>query len=114
MTQWRIKEISDLENSMQNLQILITDLKENLHLEFKKGLEHIDTVFDSYIKKLFGGGGGKVSLVQLETKTKKDNTDDEENNDEDVENDKMDELKTGVDVEVTIPNKKIIQKLFIT
>lgn len=95
-----VREISDLESSMQNLSKLISDLKDNLHQEFELGLKHIDTVFDSYVKKLFGGGTGKVFLVEIEKKNKK--TDEDE-----MEEAEDGEVKTGVEVEVEIPKKKI-------
>jgi len=95
-----VKEISDLENSMINLEKLIAELKENLKQEFSLGLKHIDTVFDSYVKKLFGGGSAKVFVVEIESKKKSD--DEEGESDEEKE-----ETRTGVEVEVTIPNKKV-------
>lgn len=95
-----LKEISDLENSMLNLEILISDLKKSLTEEFDRGLEQINLVFDSYVKKLFGGGGAKVYVVEIENKNKKD-----EDANEVV--DKDSEIKTGVEVEVEIPKKKV-------
>lgn len=97
-----IKEIGDLENSMKNLEVLIADLKENLKKEFELGLTHINNVFDSYVKKLFGGGGAKVFVVELEGRKKTGLTEDGE---EEVEQE--DQVKTGVDVEVEIPKKKV-------
>jgi chromosome segregation protein len=94
-----LKEISDLENSMVNLETLISDLKKSLTEEFDRGLEQINGIFDSYVKRLFGGGGAKVYVVDIENKMKKD----EEGNDVVDEQ----EVKTGVEVEVEIPKKKI-------
>jgi chromosome segregation protein len=93
-----IKEIEDLEKSITNLDLLINDLKQSLTLEFDKGLEQINLVFDGYVKKLFGGGGAKVFVVEIENKRKSDDSLDEEIDQE---------TKTGVDVEVEIPKKKI-------
>jgi chromosome segregation protein len=95
-----LKEIADLENSMVNLETLIVDLKKTLTEEFDRGLEQINTVFDSYVKRLFGGGGAKVFVVELENKIKKD-----EDGNEII--DKDEEIKTGVEVEVEIPKKKV-------
>lgn len=96
-----LKEISDLENSMVNLEKLISDLKESLKKEFEFGLEHINKIFDSYVKRLFGGGGAKVFIVEIEGKKKSQNEDENEAKDED------EEVKTGIDVEVEIPKKKV-------
>jgi len=94
-----LKEIVDLENSMVNLETLISDLKKSLTEEFDRGLEQINGIFDSYVKRLFGGGGAKVYVVEIENKMKKD----EEGNDIADEQ----EVKTGVEVEVEIPKKKV-------
>lgn len=92
-------EISDLEKSMFNLETLILDLRNSLANEFEKGLLQINVVFDSYVKRLFGGGLGKVSIVNIDNKRKTS-----EGND-DVED--IEEVKVGVDVEVEIPKKKV-------
>jgi chromosome segregation protein len=95
-----VKEIADLESSMLNLEKLIEDLKQSLKEEFDMGLTHINKVFDSYVKRLFGGGSGKVSVVEIESKKKSVEG-------EEVEDEEDEELKTGVDVEVEIPKKKV-------
>lgn len=96
-----VKEIGDLENSMLNLEKLIEELKQNLKTEFEVGLEHINKVFDSYVNRLFGGGGAKVYSVEIESRKKNilDGEVEEENEDE--------EIKTGIEVEVNIPKKKV-------
>lgn len=93
-----IKEISDLENSMLNLEKLIDELKTNLKKEFELGLEHINIIFDSYVKKLFDGGSAKVSVVEIPTLVKVS---------EGNENEEEVDVKMGVEVEVEIPKKKI-------
>jgi chromosome segregation protein len=96
-----LQEISDLEKSMVNLENLISDLKESLKLEFETGLLHINQIFDSYVKRLFGGGGAKVFVVDIESRKKK------EDGEEGDANDEAEEIKTGIDVEVEIPKKKV-------
>ena len=94
-----LKEISDLENSMLNLETLIVDLKNSLKTEFDMGLEHINVVFDSYVKRLFGGGSGKVHVMEIEGRKEKEGEENQEQADQ--------EVRTGVEVEVEIPKKKI-------
>lgn len=96
-----LKEIQDLENSMLNLEKLISDLKVSLKQEFEMGLEHINKVFDSYVKRLFGGGGAKVYAIEIENKKK--NAEEGELGEEEKE----EEIKTGIEVEVEIPKKKV-------
>jgi len=95
-----LKEITDLESSMANLEDLILDLQTSLKKDFELGLKHIGHVFDTYVKKLFGGGGAKVFLIEIEPR-KKNILEDEQ-----VESEE-EELKTGVEVEVEIPKKKV-------
>lgn len=94
-----LKEIEDLEKSMLNLENLISDLKLSLKQEFDFGLEHINKIFDSYVKRLFGGGGAQVYVVEIESKKKELSEGEEE--------EKEDEVKLGVEVEVEIPKKKV-------
>jgi chromosome segregation protein len=99
-----LREITDLENSMLNLEKLITDLKENLKLEFDNGLLHINNVFDSYVKKLFGGGGAKVYIIEIPSYAKASKG---EEPSEDPDDSEVVEVKTGIEVEVEIPKKKV-------
>jgi chromosome segregation protein len=94
-----LSEIGDLEKSMINLETLIVDLKESLKKEFDQGLLHINSIFDNYVKKLFGGGGAKVFVVEVENRKKAESDNGEQEEEE--------ELKTGVEVEVEIPKKKV-------
>ncbi len=99
-----IKEIGDLEASMANLEKLIADLKVSLKQEFELGLEHINNIFDSYVKRLFGGGGAKVFIIDVEPRGRKSSDEEElaDDGDEDEE-----EMRTGIEVEVDIPKKKV-------
>ncbi len=89
-----LKEIKDLESSVENLNTLISDLRMSLKNEFDIGLTNINEIFDSYVKRLFGGGSGKLKVVEIDNKNSDDNDEKEEN-------------KIGVEVEVEIPKKKI-------
>jgi chromosome segregation protein len=97
--QFLIKEIGDLESSILNLEKLIIDLKESLKRDFDIGLEHINKIFDSYVKRLFSGGSAKVFVTEIENRRKKDDMENEEEGEE--------EVKIGVEVEVEIPKKKV-------
>ncbi len=96
-----IKEISDLEKAMLNLQQLIIDLKLNLKKEFDLGLELINTIFDAYVKRLFGGGAAKVFQVEIEPRKSETQAETESEDEEVPEN------KLGIEVEVELPKKKV-------
>ena len=92
-----LNEIEDLSNSIKNLEQIIKDLKEKLRADFENGINNINKVFDVYIKKLFGGGYGKVVIENILNKEKLEDKEGEENS----------ENKIGVDVEIELPKKKV-------
>ncbi|MCK5286125.1 MAG: AAA family ATPase [Candidatus Pacebacteria bacterium] len=102
------KEIEDLEKTAQSLLKLINELKEKLEIEFRNGLEKINSQFKEFFILMFGGGKANLSLVREKIfKIKKDDfnvSDEELVNEVENEESKSDEL--GVEVDVILPNKK--------
>lgn len=103
------KEINDLEKSATSLTELISDLDTRLDIEFKTGLEKINTQFKDYFALMFGGGEAKLSVVKPEKK---------KNNDELLFNEEGEDFAAagtdvkaegydGIDIEVNLPKKKI-------
>jgi chromosome segregation ATPase len=102
-------EINDLEASIKNLQDLIADLKDRLKADFESGVSSIDTYFDTYIKKLFGGGSGRVYINVIDKKKKVKIGEEGEgesvnDNDEGIE---TDDVRVGLEVEIELPKKKV-------
>ena len=87
------KELSDLNQSVDNLQALISEMQTKLEEQFLSGIDKITIEFDKFFKLMFGGGSAKLDRVKI----KKRNSDDEE--DEVVDE--------GVELNVSLPNKRV-------
>jgi len=101
------KELVDLHTSSESLLNLIKELNDKLTTEFKIGVEKINTQFQDFFCKMFGGGTAKLSVIR-EVKKKRSDTDmsilETENMDEPREEEESEE---GIDIEVSLPKKKI-------
>lgn len=106
--QFLIKEMEDLEKSIQSLEKLIADLKEKIDIEFKEGVKKINTEFNEFFKLVFGGGTGTLSIVVENKKIKKDESI-EIDEDYDADAEKTDEVvfEQGIDINVSLPHKKV-------
>ncbi len=96
-----VKELSDLESSLANLQTLIEELKRTLEIEFKTGLQKINERFEEFFKLMFGGGGAFLSIVVEKPKKLDDNMDETET----IEEEKS--FEQGIDINVSLPQKKV-------
>jgi chromosome segregation protein len=97
-------ELEDLEKSTELLHKLIEDLDNELTEKFKTGLEEISTQFNEFFVMMFGGGSAKLTMVEEKIRKRKENDDllsiDTEDEDEE-------ETTVGVEVEVSLPKKRI-------
>jgi chromosome segregation protein len=105
------KELIDLNTSSESLQALIKELDDKLTIEFKLGVEKINTQFLDFFGKMFGGGTAKLSVIK-EIKKKRKDTDlsileDGEINQESLGENLDEESEEGIDIEVNLPKKKI-------
>ena len=105
------KELVDLHTGAESLQALIKELDDKLTTEFKIGVEKINTQFNDFFGKMFGGGTAKLSVIR-EMKKKKSDTDmsilEGENMDDENSGKASDEMgEEGIDIEVNLPKKKI-------
>jgi chromosome segregation protein len=97
------KELADLDNSAKSLLDLIRDLDTRIGVEFKSGLEKINSQFKEYFALMFGGGEAHLSVSVPEKRKKKDDelfSEDEEAVPEEPE-------EGGIDIEVNLPKKKV-------
>jgi chromosome segregation protein len=92
------KELHDLQTAMTSLQDIVSGLKETLEREFENGVEKINTQFKDFFAVMFGGGSASLFTVVI---PQKNQTDDYE------ENEGKDDVVTGLDIEVSLPQKKI-------
>lgn len=90
------RELEDLTKSIDELRALIDELKRTLDVEFKKGIETINTQFEKFFTLMFGGGTAALA-VSLESKKSKD--EDEETEDQEIER--------GIEIHVSLPHKKV-------
>lgn len=87
-------ELSDLENSIQKLRILITDQENKLEELFLAGIGKISEEFNRFFTLMFGGG--KAELVKVEIK---------ENSEEEGEGKVR--VQAGLELFVQLPNKRV-------
>jgi chromosome segregation protein len=95
------RELTDLEAASIDLKNMIKDLEEKLNQEFREGVAKINNSFGKYFALMFGGGHASLKLVRPERRRKSDESDElstETSTDEEDE---------GIEIEVSLPNKKI-------
>ncbi|MEK7564396.1 MAG: AAA family ATPase [Patescibacteria group bacterium] len=96
------KEIEDLTQSIESLNVLIKDLKEKIDIEFKEGIKKINVEFQEFFSLMFGGGHGHLSVV-VENKRKKKDEDGEFL----LETDEELVFEQGIEIDVSLPHKKV-------
>ncbi|MEK7657728.1 MAG: AAA family ATPase [Patescibacteria group bacterium] len=104
-------QVEDLGKAVQDLKIIIRELKEKIHLEFKNALHLINEKFNYFFRLMFEGGGAKLKLKTYDRRpTTDDNEEIVENNNkfEIKEQEEKTEEKSGIEIEVNLPKKKII------
>jgi chromosome segregation ATPase len=100
-----LRELTDIEASIKNLEALIIDLKKILDDKFTSGVSIINDRFGEFFKTMFGGGSAFLS-VTVEKKRKRKLGEDEEEMEEVDENDDR-FFERGIDVHVNLPEKKV-------
>jgi len=83
------KEYEDLGRTEKDLSVLIAELDERIHGEFKNSFKKINDAFNTYFGLMFGGGKAKLKLSA------------------ETEEHEGGEHISGVDFEISIPRKKI-------
>lgn len=103
------RELADLNSSAELLKALVKELNDKLTSEFKAGVEKINTQFQEFFSKMFGGGTAKLSVIREEKRKKVL----EEADGEDLatitssSNEENKEAEEGIDIEINLPKKKI-------
>jgi len=103
--QFLAREVTDLEASSISLTALIKELEEKLNLEFKQGIDKINSAFTEFFQKMFGGGHAGLRIVR-EVKKRRG----EEGLEEalgGVEGNLEEEFEEGIEIDVSHPFKKI-------
>jgi chromosome segregation protein len=100
-------ELEDLEKSGASLRSLIAELGEKIDLEFKEGIQKINTQFQNFFELMFGGGSAKLTVVRPPKKVKKDSDFDIQHEGDGSELIEEDNIEEGIDIEISLPRKKI-------
>jgi chromosome segregation protein len=104
--QFLAREVTDIEGSIKNLEVLIVDLKKVLDEKFTTGVKVINDRFGEFFKTMFGGGNAFLSIT-MEKKRKRKLSDEDI---EDMDTDDLEEgesFERGIEVHVSLPSKKV-------
>ncbi len=91
------KELADLNESVKNLQSLITDLKSKLEEQFVAGIEKISIEFNRFFMLMFGGGSATLARVAIQKRGEE----------EEGEEQAGGFVEEGVELNVSLPNKRV-------
>lgn len=100
-------EIEDLQKSSESLRTLIAELGEKLDIEFKEGIQKINTQFQNFFELMFGGGNAKLTVVRPPKRIKKDADLEMESFGDGSELIEEENIEEGIDIEISLPRKKI-------
>jgi chromosome segregation protein len=96
------RELEDLSKSAEGLAGLISDLDEELTKTFAEGLAKVNHSFGEYFSIMFGGGGAKLVLEELDAADEED-----ENEEYEEETKKKKQGKPGIEISVHLPKKRV-------
>ncbi len=99
-----VREISDLTESVGNLEALIKDLTDKLNEQFVTGIEKIGVEFSRFFVLMFGGGSALLKRVQPKAKKQ---TEEEVLDGEPALPEEEAEVEEGIELEVKLPNKRV-------
>ncbi len=102
-----LNELEDLTKSLADLEVLISEVSEQLKSMFTEGVEKINKEFGAFFKQMFGGGEAKLVITEERKKKKKMTDMDDEEGEMDMEDDDTSPVEIGIDVFVSLPHKKL-------
>ncbi|MEK7593167.1 MAG: AAA family ATPase [Patescibacteria group bacterium] len=108
-------QMADLEAACKDLKDLIKELKRKIHDEFNKAFHSINESFNKFFRLMFEGGHAKLKIKNYELshayrQAGIKNDSEEENDlkeDNKEENEEEQDEKSGVEIELGLPKKKI-------
>ncbi len=101
------REVTDIEGSIRNLEMLIVDLKKVLDEKFTDGVKVINERFSEFFKTMFGGGNAFLSITMEKRRKRKSDTEIAEDEEMDQEESEDQFLERGIEVHVSLPEKKV-------
>lgn len=103
--QFLTAQSEDLDKAAIDLQNLVKELDEKIHVEFAKSLKNINEEFDKFFKLMFGGGSAKLKLAKREVQIA--NSEEGAENEIAESQEAEEEKSVGIDVELSLPRKKV-------
>lgn len=101
------REIFDLKKSAEDIESLISNLREKLNKQFSDGIEKINKQFDEFFKLMFDGGNASLLIIEEKRKPKSIGFDPDTGEELYEELSDDEEVKYGIDIKVSLPQKKI-------
>lgn len=103
------KESDDLSKASADLFILIDELQEKIESDFQRAFKKVNEEFYVYFRLMFNGGSAKMKIAKKERseKTKEQDEPALVEASEDKQEEEKNEIATGIDIELSIPQKKI-------
>ena len=105
-----VREIADLNVSVEKLDQLIKELSVELNERFVAGIEKIGFEFNRFFTLMFGGGGAELKRVKIQQKKKVTDEEIEETEVETVSEEAETESEheeEGIELDVKLPNKRV-------
>lgn len=96
---------TDLEKALSDLTSLIEELKTEIEQRFNSAFKQINDEFNKFFRLMFGGGVAKLKIKSQISNLKNNGENGEENGTQ--ENGEEKEKNVGVEIELTLPKKKI-------
>ncbi len=101
----------DLSKAIVDLKNMIKELNEKIHSEFNGSLRLINEEFGKFFKVMFKGGSARLKVKSEKLKVKDDENNEtagsEEKPSQNQENSEEAEIKSGVEIDLNLPRKKV-------
>lgn len=103
-----MKEMEDLEKSINSLRELISDLKSKINVSFEEGIKKINKEFQEFFALMFGGGTGNLVVInEQKRKAKFNEAESPDASEEAFRDDEEIAKEQGIEINVSLPYKKV-------
>lgn len=92
------KELEDIKAARLQLEGMIVEIQDELHIGFQKGLTHVQKSFREHFQRMFGGGDATLSLAPIKKRASAEDDDDEP---------EESETAYGIEIAVNLPRKRV-------
>jgi chromosome segregation protein len=102
-----VKESQDLAKASADLELLITELNQRITRDFQASFKKVNDAFNNFFRIMFGGGSAKMKIVKNEVVLLSSPEGENVGKIEVPDGEDAEETLAGLDLEVSIPQKKI-------